>query len=377
MSPNDNASNTTDASDGQSFEEPQQSKTFRIVFFSLITLASLVGNTVMCKAACQFSARKPFSFHLVTNLAVAEIISTLCIPFTFLYKYLTEWPFGEFACKFTVSLRVLSIFEVTSTLAAIAVYRCVILFLPPFKRIVTKFKMILMICLLWVGAIAVALPHVMYNKTVVDSGGTQCNLELPGDDVFDWPYENATKYITARFVLNFAVPYVIMLVSYSAVAVKLKRHINRTKKESFELSESTKNAFHSTEQEKREEQELAVGEQDMEATRENRQRSSRGITHMENDLLRMIYVVILSFVVCYLPYQVHFLFIHLEGYTTFPEAKKYRSLIGQYFLLLTYLPSALHPLCYGTMSKFYARSFTILVLCRCRGGNGNGNVDKQ
>jgi hypothetical protein len=82
----------------------------------------------------------------------------------------------------------------------------------------------------------------------------------------------------------------------------------------------------------------------------------------EQDLLKMIYVIVLVFVFCYFPYQVFFLleYFGVVAYSNW----QYFHITRRYIFLITCLPSALHPLCYGTMSKFYAKAFRNIVLCK-------------
>ena len=354
---NGSAMNATEAP-SRPTSEPQPSQIFRLVLFSLITLASLVGNLVVCKAIDEVRSRMPLSYYLVANLAVAEIVNTLCLPFMFAYPYLGHWPFGEFACTFIMPLQHVSMFVVTNTLAAIAVYRYGYDTFHPIIRALTNRKMLLVLVLLWVDALVVCLPLFIHHKIYTYKTKDYCSPEFTGDDAMVGERENQKKYMISRFVLNFVVPCLIMLMSYGAVALKLKNYVVRTK--SIEMSE-----LGPTMPTTQENPPPDNAEQNTTALPPKR-KSSRGIMDLENDLIRMMYAVILVFVVCYIPFQVHYLFLHFGGYELVPELQEYQSIIVRYMFILTCLPSALHPLCYGTMSKFYAKSFARLVLCRNR-----------
>ena len=353
-----------------SFVEETPSQVFRIAAFSLIMLASLIGNTMVCKASCEIRSRKPLSYHLVTNLAVAEIINTLCLPFTFVYVYLDQWPFRGFLCTLIIPLQVSAMFVVTSTLAAIAVYRYLFIVVQPFTRNMSSRTKAVILVLLWVFPFIFCLPLFMYYEVFYDNG-IHCASIFPGDILS--PNFAAGKiskwYSIALFIFNFALPYLVMLVSYGAVALELKRHIRRrTRHESIELSFTVQTSIVENQpaMNHQENEEANVGQTQVqhvtakeEPAKEEHGKGSRGIIELEHDLLRMMYVVILVFVVCYIPYQVHFLYRQFGGVTT--KATPY---IVFYCDLLSMLPSALHPLCYGTMSTFYAKSFSRLVLCR-------------
>ena len=61
--------------------EPYVLRVLSLLLFSAIILASLIGNTLVLKAVIELPSQcKPFTYHLVANLAVAEIVSSLCQP---------------------------------------------------------------------------------------------------------------------------------------------------------------------------------------------------------------------------------------------------------------------------------------------------------
>ena len=83
---------------------------------------------------------------------------------------------------------------------------------------------------------------------------------------------------------------------------------------------------------------------------------------LENDLLRMVYALVLVFVVCYIPYQIQFLLMEfsVKAFMYWPH----RYIIDRLVYTLTCLPSALHPVFYGMMSQFYRKAFIRMIACR-------------
>ncbi|KAJ7378734.1 hypothetical protein OS493_021316 [Desmophyllum pertusum] len=74
---------------------------------------------------------------------------------------------------------------------------------------------------------------------------------------------------------------------------------------------------------------------------------------LENDLLKMVFALVLIFVICYIPYQIQFLMFEfqVEAFLYWPHRNTFTRLV----FTLTCLPSALHPVCYGMMSKFITK----------------------
>ena len=97
------------------------------------------------------------------------------------------------------------------------------------------------------------------------------------------------------------------------------------------------------------------------SSRHYRAKREDGI-ELENNLVKMMYVIVLSFVVYYIPYPI---LLVLFTYSRILECWKYVGIIGMYSLfVLQNLPYALHPLCYATKSKFFSRAFHGLLLCK-------------
>lgn len=91
-------------------------------------------------------------------------------------------------------------------------------------------------------------------------------------------------------------------------------------------------------------------------------KNDNSVFELENDLLKMVYALVLVFVICYIPYQIHFLLLEfkVEAFVNWPRRHIFRRLV----FTLTCLPSALHPVCYGMMSKFYHKAFIRIIACR-------------
>ena len=310
-------------------------RVFRIVLFALCTIASVLGNAVVCKAVREIPTRRSYSYYLVTNLAAAEIISSICLPFSYFYVEFHTWPFGEFVCVFLLPLQNVAMIVVTTTLAVIAVYRR--LFLINSRRLIRSwFILAVTIVSIWFAALLLSSP--LFLKA--ENFDNYCSFHR-------WP--GYKMYSLVKFLLNFGVPSVVMLGSYGKVASEV-RLLKMSRKRRRETQRPTTLELTS---------ELEVTEDP--GQRPNTQTENRPNNQnrdvMEDDLLRMINAIIIVFVICYLPYQVVFLMLHtgkkLPSRELFPSA-----------LVLTGVSGALNPLLYGTMNKFYAKAFSKLVMCR-------------
>ena len=116
----------TNSSSPSFIPEPNSLRIARTVLFSLIAALALVGNYVVSRAVWRNPGPKPIAHYLVSNLAFAEMVSMVCLVFTFhAYEPPYSWKLGRVMCKILEPLQIASLLVVTTTLAILAVYRCV------------------------------------------------------------------------------------------------------------------------------------------------------------------------------------------------------------------------------------------------------------
>ena len=377
--------------------EPLLSIFFRLFVFVLITLASVVGNAVVCRAMFLLSYHQlPFSYYLVTNLAAAEMISSLCFPFYFVYDWMQAWPFGEAACKLVFPVQMTATLVVTYTLALIAArrYRVIVTYRGQLGPL-PKRKVFVVLSLLWSAALTVVAPSAVVHSVTKHGTSHFCVALFPGDTTIHAPTH--TRYSIVRLFLSYIVPYLIIVISYGAVALRLKRHMARAT--AARKSDSTEDGT-----QLQTDEHVCIHLQRLEIVHKSSQKngsegnakyliakitngccwrqgslddhSSRGqtskrakhsqhtdanVTDLELDILRMIYVIIIIFIICYIPIQVSFIYEQVNGG---PSTWPYYPIVRRYMFLLHCLPGAFHPILYGTMSKFYANAFAKLVMCK-------------
>ena len=237
---------TADATNSSSFSlapEPEALRITRTVVFSLIAGLALVGNYVVCRAVWRNPGPKPIAHYLVSNLAFAEIVSIVCLVFTFhAYEPPWSWKLGHVMCKILEPLQIASLLVVTTTLALLAVYRCVLLIKPMVTK-PTRRQTCCVILVSWAGAVGLSVPTGHFR--VVNSYGDKCESILYCEEVFPEGFKHyQNTYTVVLFVINFALPLVIMAISYSLVSKKIREHIFLIKRFQDEQSKAMLSVTH-------------------------------------------------------------------------------------------------------------------------------------
>lgn len=346
--------------------EPIGSRIIRLILFSAVIVASLFGNSLIIKTVLSKPRKQvPFSYHLVMNLAIGELLNTICLPFLVAYDELYSWVFGQYLCQIVSPLQILANSVSTSTLAAIAVYRSCVFVSPRITIVAGAPRSFLLVGLfLWGFSIALALPNFLFNAQVESTASGEhfwCVTLFPGDTLKTFPSHAFKVLMLIQSVMNFVVTSAIMVLAYGIVMFKIKSSgviLNSVRAEEdiaptleeISLQDVRPNA--------------PISAQPASETAQERQQNPRktvNINYLEADLFKMFYAIILIFIVCYFPYQVVFM---LEYFGVVTVLWKYFILVRKYAFLLTCFPSALHPLCYGLMTQFYAKAFSKLILCK-------------
>ena len=250
-------------------------------------------------------------------------------------------------------------------------------------RKLTRRQTCCVILVSWVGSVGLSVPAGHFR--VVNSYGYNCETHFC-EEVFPESFKHyQNTYSVILFIINFALPLVIMAISYSLVRQKITEHIVVLKRVKDEQSRALSSVTQPSNlideiQQKRvikkalenqariEDVRIGVKTENMirKPQRINGQnistKNTKDTMELENDLLRMVYALVLTFIVCYIPYQVQFLMIefNVKAFRCWPHRHSFSRLV----FTLTCLPSALHPLFYGIMSKFYRKAFIKMIACR-------------
>ncbi|KAL0174906.1 hypothetical protein M9458_030874, partial [Cirrhinus mrigala] len=152
------------------------------------------------------------------NLAIANFLFSFFLIFNIIYEYRNlDWPFGDFICMLTSLVIMLNTFASTFLLAAISLNRCLSTWVVVWAQTKQTVLKVRIICLLiWLAAVACSLTLVINRKT--HSYSPEQILCTP--DLGLKAYKRAAVF---RFVVCFLIPFIIILASYVAIGVRVKR----------------------------------------------------------------------------------------------------------------------------------------------------------
>ena len=210
------------------------------VAYSIILVASLVGNTLVGIIVYKVKTmRKTINFFIV-NMAMSDLLFSL---FTFPWaltelnagSWLIRGTLGHILCKMISFATVVPVAVSIQSLVLIAVDRFGAVVFPLRSPIIGPKLCPFLILATWILAITTQFPHYFVYEFVEYPEKLAC--EVPWNKVFkESSYYILQVYVIVLGVIELSIPFALMAILYSIILFKLK-----TQKVPGEQSASTKN----------------------------------------------------------------------------------------------------------------------------------------
>nr|XP_014350164.1 PREDICTED: nociceptin receptor isoform X2 [Latimeria chalumnae] len=243
----------------------------------------------------------------IFNLALADAVVLITLPFQGTDTFLGFWPFGNVLCKIVVSIDYYNMFTSTFTLTMMSVDRYIAV-CHPVKAldIRTPHKAKVVNICIWVLASAIGIPIMVIVSAEMENNGDaiECLVQIPHPRDYWDPI-----FGICIFLFSFLLPILIITICYSLMIRRLKnvRVLSGSKE---------------------------------------KDRNLRRIT-------RMVLVVVAVFIICWTPIQI-FVLVQFLGVNTNTEAKL---VILHFCIALGYANSCLNPVLYAYLDENFKRCF--------------------
>uniref|UniRef100_UPI0037E79521 chemokine-like receptor 1 n=1 Tax=Semicossyphus pulcher TaxID=241346 RepID=UPI0037E79521 len=187
-----------------------------LVVFAIIFLLGFCGNALVIWIS-GFKMKKTVNTTWYLSLAISDFVFCAFLPFSMTNMAMEEWIFGRFMCKSVSFIMFLNMFSSIFLLVVISMDRCVSVMFPVWAqnhRTVTKASIIVVFC--WILAIALSCPSVVFREVGTVLGRTICFNNYTHDR-----YSHKAVAVS-RFLAGFIVPFVIIIICYSIIILRLR-----------------------------------------------------------------------------------------------------------------------------------------------------------
>ncbi|CAL8306116.1 unnamed protein product [Merluccius merluccius] len=291
------------------------------IIYLTVFIVGLLGNTLVIYVVVRYAKMKTVTNMYILNLAVADELYILGIPFLGTQSVLSYWLYGEFLCKVYMTADAMSQFTSIFCLTAMSIDRYLAV-VHPIRSAKWRRPQVAKVfnCMVWVLSFLVVLPITIYSD--VQDRFNSCNISWP-DPQDLW----STVFILYTAILGFFAPLLVICLCYLLIVIKVRSA-------------------------------------SMRAGLTTRRQSERKVT-------RMVVIIVVVFVMCWLPFFITNMvnLVHI-----IPETSV--SAVFYFFIvILTYVNSCANPFLYGFLSDNFKQSFR-KVLCLHK-GNGVDTTDQS
>uniref|UniRef100_A0A8C5AYB5 Somatostatin receptor type 2 n=3 Tax=Gadus morhua TaxID=8049 RepID=A0A8C5AYB5_GADMO len=296
--------------------DSHQDKTSSVVItfiYFVVCAVGLCGNTLVIYVILRYAKMKTVTNIYILNLAVADVLCMMSLPFISLQLALVHWPFGEALCRAIMTVDALNQFTSIFCLTVMSIDRYLAVVHPIKSTKWRKPRIAKLINLtVWGVSLLVNLPTMIFSgldKVPV------CGIVWPEPQEV---YYKAFMFYT--FFIGFFLPLIVICMCYVLIIVKVKSS-------------------------------------GMRVSSSKRRRSERKVT-------RMVSIVVAVFILCWLPFYV----FNVTSATSVIKPTSALKSTFDFVVVLGYANSCANPILYAFLSDNFKKSFQNVLCLRKVGG---------
>ena len=189
-----------------------------VTFFSVVIIVvAAIGNVLVIHIVCSVQHMRNSTNKLIANMAVADLLMAIDLPYITKWLFVHDRWFGTFAgsalCKIFHSAQAASVACSVLSLVAISFDRSLAI-LYPMRTIFTPNVTRAAVAFTWLGALAFAIPLMVGTSVYEDVNGDLVCNEL-------WSNEAQTAYGVSVCILTYAIPLLLIAVVYLLTGMRL------------------------------------------------------------------------------------------------------------------------------------------------------------
>ncbi|XP_032087011.1 leukotriene B4 receptor 1-like [Thamnophis elegans] len=215
--------------------EGPEAKVIPIVFLTMCFLIGIPGNGLVIWTILSKFPQRSFTIALILNLAVADLLAILTVPF-WTYYFAKSWVFGDFMCRFLMYLVYLTVYTSIFSITLMSLHRFAAVILPLASQRWRKPREVHAIMLaIWLLAGALSCPCLIFSSK-----------EMPRGKCTDEFYNSDNQHIAVDVVetlFGFVIPFAVLAVCYTYVARKIRTLKNHKKMKTGKLIAAVVGAF--------------------------------------------------------------------------------------------------------------------------------------
>lgn len=217
---NDTCENCTKAEPGTL---PGLTGIFIPLIYGIVCVVGLVGNTLVIHVIVNYTKNDSVTNIYILNLAIADELFMLGLPFLAVQNALLSWPFGSLVCRVVMTVDAINQFTSIFCLTVMSVDRYLAVVHPIRSFWWRRPRVAKAIsATVWVGSFVVVLPVVVFADVLKDDGN--CSIVWP-EPAEVWK----TSFIVYTCTMGFFCPLLVICLCYLLIVIKVRQHLHHNK----------------------------------------------------------------------------------------------------------------------------------------------------
>ncbi|XP_062567765.1 QRFP-like peptide receptor [Saccostrea cucullata] len=200
----------------------------KVFFYFVVFLVDMIGNSVVIFTIYANKRMRTTANILIINLAVSDLLVGCFCMWVHLGNQISHnWPFGSFLCKFETFVQVVAVVSSVLTLTFLSIERFFAVLFPLKGTFSTKLLASL-VAFSWIAAVGTSIPNLEVRQELEIRWRNRVDIWC--DEI--WPrFYTDTKctsdqpgrraYYVFLSVFMYFIPVLVMLVAYGLIGIKL------------------------------------------------------------------------------------------------------------------------------------------------------------
>lgn len=208
-------------STGQNFStrepgsHPGLTAVFIPLIYGMVCVVGLVGNTLVIHVIVHYTKKESVTNIYILNLAIADELFMLGLPFLAVQNALLSWPFGSLVCRLVMTVDAINQFTSIFCLTVMSVDRYLAVVHPVRSFWWRRPRVAKAISsAVWASSFVVVLPVVVFADVLKDIGN--CSIVWP-EPAEVWK----TSFIVYTCTVGFFCPLMVICMCYLLIVVKV------------------------------------------------------------------------------------------------------------------------------------------------------------